>query len=275
MGYCDIFYANEGRYLSVNENHFKKFFDCFTKETGIDVCNLAISSGVSKDSYAEMFFYIRHIILMKYPKYVKYFFELLDVSGYDMSMEIIYAIRSIGKNATYSLDEDVIRYVLLSPYINAVTNDHGKITICSEEFGDYSFITTRKYLYENKKALYLIQNYITQGYCHIMSWELMKYLENVSLVTSLMPSYFEGTYYHSVIRDQNDLFIDAANEAVFDNDTRDYLFKMQDVVETKKEDLHSRLIEAKIVADEKSEDFGFNPALLLTLHKEYQNLNKR
>lgn len=116
----------------------------------------------------------------------------------------------------------------------------------------------------------MINQFTTQGYCHHLSWELMTYLEKANLVTSLLPAYYEGNYYHSVIRNQDGFIIDVANEAVYDDDTRDLLFKGHIVVETEKENLDKRLQEAIMDEDEESKESNFAKAMLLTLHKEYK-----
>lgn len=275
MGYSDIFYLKEEKFYLANQKLFKNFLDFFRRETGLDWQSLIAKTDIPVNDYRKLFYFLRQTIILNFPKYVPIFFKLLEDSGFDMSSEIIYAMKLIGKNTFDDLDEDLKQYILRSPIIDAVSSKKGKITIFSEEYGDYSFSSTKKYLYENKKALYLIQNYLTEGFCHQMSWEIMKYLNDASLITSLLPSYFEGEYYHTVIRDNNGLIIDSANEAVFDDDTRDFLFKGHDVVETKKIDLEYNLRQAIKDEDDKSKEIDFPPAMLLTLHQEFKNMNKR
>lgn len=180
-------------------------------------------------------------------------------------------MKLIGRNTTNILCEEIKQYVLLSPYINGITIHQGLISIYSE-FGNFSFYSTRKYLQENQKALKMINDYITQGYCHHLSWQLLNYLEKANLVTSLLPAYFEGNYYHSVVRNQDGFIIDVANEIVYEEEMRDFLFKGHIVVETEKENLDKRLQEAILDEDEESKKLNFTSAMLLTLHKEYKKL---
>lgn len=273
MGYSDIFYLKEERYYSINQRLIKRFLDIFKSETGLNWQSILEKTDIPTDDYRKIFFFLRYTIIMNCPKYIPIFFKILEDCGFDMSSEVIYAMKLIGKNTFNKLDCGLEHFILSSPVIDSVTNKDGNITIFSEEFGNYSFISTRKYLYNNKRALFLIQRYLTEGYCHNISWELMKYLEDASLITSLLPSYFEGEYYHSVVRNSDGLIIDSANNIVIDDETRDYLFKSNDVVETRKENLEERLKEAIKDEDEESIKIDFPQALLLALHKESKKLN--
>lgn len=275
MGYCDIFYANEEQYYSVNQSRFKFFLDLFQKETGLNWRNLVANSDIENDDFTKIFYELRYIILLYFPKYISTFFKLLEEWGFDVSSEIIDAMKVLCRNTINYIDEGIKEYLKLSPAIDYISNDKGKITIHSDEYGDYSFCSIRKYLALNEKALWLIKNYETQGFCHQMSWELMNYLEQANLITTLLPSYFEGQYYHTVIRNQDGLIIDIANEAVYSDDMRDFLFKGHDVIETEKKDLKIKLSDAIASEDDKSKSINFPNAMLLALHKEYQNINKR
>ena len=278
MDYQEIYYRNEKQYHSINQQHFQKFLNVFKKETGIDTSHLATKRGIPTNDYRKQFYYLKYMVFINYPKYIKEFYRILENSKFDMSSEIVDAMKLIGKNTIYTFDEDIRRYILLSPLIDDVVNDNGNISIYSDELGDYNFCSTRKYLYKNKRALYLIQNYLTQGYCHQMSWELMSFLEQANLITTLLPAYFEGTYYHTVVQNQDNFIIDIANEIVIDSNVRDSLFKGQIISSTKKQDLFSKLKEAKIkeakikeAKNYENED-SFTNSLLLALYSESKKL---
>lgn len=232
---------------------------------------MARKKDIPMDDYCKQFFLLKYIVNLYYPQYICKFFQRLEKSGFDVSSEVIDAMKLIGRNTTNTLCEEVKQYVLLSPYINGITIHQGIISIYSE-FGNFSFYSTRKYLQENQKALKMINDYITQGHCHHLSWQLLNYLEKANLVTSLLPAYFEGNYYHSVVRNQDGFIIDVANEIVYEEEMRDFLFKGHIVVETEKENLDKRLQEAILDEDEESKKLNFTSAMLLTLHKEYKKL---
>lgn len=272
MGYNDIFYENEEKYMNLNQNQFKNFIELFRKETGIDASKLYEKEGIEKDDYISQFYYLKYIVYTYYPKFINVFFNLLDNCGYDLSSEIIEAMKLIGRNSTSILDEDIKQYILLSPYIDDITNNKGKFTIHSNDFGDYSFMSTKKYLENNKEAIKLIKGYYTALFCHQMSWEMMKYLDDASIITSLLPSYFTGTYYHTTIRNEDGIIIDIANESVFDDQTRDFLFKGKIICETKKEDLENCLNDALLNEDEEAKKVDYPNAMLLTLHEQWKRL---
>lgn len=274
MRYKDIYYQKEEQYHSINQQHFKQFVESFTKDFKIDITEMTRKKGVQSNDYCKQFFILKYMVNLYYPQYIYEFFHRLEESGFDVSSEIVDAMKQIGRNTINTLNESVSQYVMLSPYINNVSINNGKITIYSDKFGDYSFYSTRNYLKENKKALKIINKYTTQGYCHHLSWELISYLEKVKLVTTLLPAYYEGNYYHSIVRNQDDFIIDVANEAVYDDDTRDLLFKGHIVVETEKENLDKRLQEAIMDEDEESKETDFVKAMLLTLHKESKKYKK-
>lgn len=268
MGYQDIFYQNEEQYYLSNQLHFKKFIEDFKVQTGIDVRMEAIRFGISPRDYRSMFFYLKYKVKLCYPSYISFFYQLLEDSGYDVSSLVIEAMKQLGKGPR---DQDVFDYVKLSPYIDEVTTMKDKVTIHSETFGDFSFLPLRTYFRENKKALYLLKYFQTIGCCHQMSWELIKTLENSRLITSLLPSYYVGTYYHTVICDQNEFIVDAANEIVYDQETQDFLFQGTIVSNTKKEELEVQLAKAVAFEDEESKKKQFPKALLLALHSEMKN----
>ena len=264
MYFNNIFYLNEKQYRFINEICFKNFIKDFKKETGIDTYHDAIKKGISKNNYTEQFFYLRYRIFTNYKEYINEFFNLLENYGYNMINEIIRSMCLIGETTFIKLEDSIKNYVLLCPFINDIENNNGKITIHSNLFGDYSFITTLNYLSNNPDALSLIIYYVTKQYCHIMSWDLIKCLENASLITYNLPYYFFGYYYHTIIK-QDESIIDVANSFVIDEETRDRLFKGRLVVETPKEDLNKKLAEAKNYLHPEED---FNKPLIIALNKE-------
>lgn len=180
MGYKDIFYQREEQYHSINQQHFK-----------IDITEMIRKKGIPSDDFCKQFFILKYMVNLYYPQYIYEFFHKLEESGFDVSSEIVDAMKLIGRNTINTLNESVKQYVMLSPYINDVAINNGKITIYSDEFGNYSFYSPRKYLQKNKKALKMINQFTTQGYCHHLSWELMTYLEKENLDKRLQEAIME------------------------------------------------------------------------------------
>lgn len=110
--------------------------------------------------------------------------------------------------------------------------------------------------------------------CHNASWKVIQYLKNASLITELLPYYFEGTFYHSVVRDANGMIIDLANSAVYNEEIRKKLYHGQIICETKKGYLEKKLDEAIRFSSKEDIEEDFSKPLLLALHKQLKNKQK-
>ena len=83
----------------------------------------------------------------------------------------------------------------------------------------------------------------------------------------LCPYLFQGSYYHSIIRDECNHYIDLANSIVYDDTIREEVLKGKIICETKKEDLDSAL---ELVLEQFPDSLNsFSKPLVLALHKEY------
>lgn len=275
MGYKDIFRENQEKYEISNRIIFKKVLEIFKRETGLNVDHLLPVYQIDSSDPAQVFCFTKWFLFTNKQEYIPYFYKLLESFGYDMFSEVMDTIVLLGKNAEPRVHPDYVNYALISPYINRITVDNNKdglVTIDSEELGTYSFYPSRFYLQDNEPAINLIKNYVTQGFCHQMSWAMMDHIDKCELVTSLLPSYFEGTHYHTVLRNEEGLIIDVANEAVYSEDVRDMLFKSKDICSTAKEDADSKLKLAIEAEDEESKTTEFPNAMLLTLHEQSKGL---
>lgn len=275
MGYNDIYENHQGQYEKSNRVIFAKFLDTFKKETGLNMEHLLCAYQVDTTDPACEFYFLKWVLFNYSQKYLPYFYELLDSLGYDMFSEVIDTMKLIGKDSVDGIDNHVTAYAMISPYINGITvhkETPGLVTIHSDDLGDYSFYPSRMFLKGNKDALYLINEYITAGCCHQISWHMMGHHEKCELITSLLPSYFEGTHYHTVVKLASGMIVDSANDAVYTDETRDYLFKGEDICKTDKEDLNLRLEEAMKAEDEASKIEDFPEAMLLTLHEQTKRM---
>ncbi|MCX4364880.1 MAG: hypothetical protein OSJ70_03825 [Bacilli bacterium] len=271
MGYKDIYDTYQEKYEKTNRLKFREFLEAFKRETGVDISTLARAYDIDTQDAAKEFCFLKWCLFNYNHKPLSYFYELLEDFGYDMFSEIIDTMSLIGKDTKVMIDPDVVNYAKISPYINRITVDNrknGLVTIHSDELGDYSFYPSRVYLSNNTGALKLVNEYETAQFCHQMSWEMMNHFDKCELVTSLLPSYFEGTHYHTVLKNSEGLVVDAALEAVYTEETRDILFKAEDICLTPKEDLNAKLKLAIEAEDEESKKIDFPNAMLLTLHEQ-------
>ncbi len=275
MGYNDIYRDNQEKYEDSNRLIFKQFLDQFKEMTKLNMDNLMHLYQVDTSDPAKEFYFLRWALFNYCHRCIPYFYELLEDMGYDMYSEIMDTMNLIGKDTYSIVDPETVAYALISPYINGITTHKdkpGMVTIHSDDLGDYSFYPLRIYLKENKSALNIINKYEKARFCHQMSWEMMNHFDKCQLITSLLPSYFEGTHYHTVAKDDAGFIVDCAMEAVYTEEMRDYLFKPKDICVTDKSDLDGKLKEAMENEDEESKLIDFPPAMLLTLHEQSKAL---
>lgn len=276
MSYKEVYEENQKNYEESNRLIFKKFLVTFKEETKLSIDNLMRIYKIDSNDPAEEFYFLKWVLFNYGHKYISYFYSLLENMGYDLYSEIIDTMKLIGKDTNDKVSSDILAYTMISPYINGITipkNKPGLVIIHSDELGDYTFYPSRVYLNNNEKALNLINDFITERYCHQISWEMMKHFDKCQLITSLLPLYFEGTHYHTVIRDNRGLIIDSANDAVYTEEVRDFLFKGKDICTTKKEELEKELNLAMEVEDEESKIIDFPPAMLLALYNQSKILH--
>ncbi len=270
MDYYKMYVENEGKYVNVNNQKFKKIIELFGIKTGI--IKLDVIKNYQHDyPYVELYYNLRDFVLTKYPEYTSLFYEMLNQAGFSMDDDIFLAMRTIGSLSDSTIDKNIKDYFLLSPYIDNITISNGKFNIYSNKFGEYSFYSIYHYLKSNETAMDILKNYRVQSYCHHASWELIKYLDDANLVTCLLPSYFDGNYYHTLIRDKNGFYIDVVYGCVYDKEIGEKIFANKIVSDVKKEDLDSLLEIAKQEESGESKREEIPSALLLTLH----NQNKR
>lgn len=271
MGYREIYDEYQTQYEKSNRVKFRALLDVFKEETGLNIDDFAPVFQIDTTDAAKEFYFLRWFLFNHCNKYIPYFYELLESFGYDMFSEIIHTMTIIGEETDTIVDPQVIEYSKINPYIDNVTVDQNKgglVTIYSEDLGDFSFYPSRVYLRNNADALKAINDFETLRQCHQISWKIAPDIDKCELITSLLPSYFEGTHYHTVLRDDKGMAIDASNQAVYTEDTRDMLFKANDICTTKQEDLDSKLQLAIEAEDEASKEEDFPEAMLITLHEQ-------
>ncbi len=269
-----MYVENEEKYTNINNQKFKKIIELFGLKTGL--IKLDVIKKYQDDyPYVELYYNLRDFVLTEHPEHIVLFYEILNQAGFSMEDDIFLAMRTIGSLSDSTIDKNIKDYFLLSPYIDDITVSNGKFNIFSNKFGEYSFYSTYHYLKNNTNAMDILKNYVVQSYCHHVSWELIKYLDDANLVTCLLPSYFEGNYYHTIICDKNGFYIDAAYGCVYDKKTGEKIFANKIVSDVKKDDLDSLLEIAKQEESEESKKEEIPSALLLALHNQSKGISIR
>lgn len=274
MDYESIFYHYEEQFKNINNERMKNFVYLFLKASGISEKEVKTIYDVRENDYIDFYDALKKIVYRFYPNLIPFFEDLLRQSEFKTIYSIQEALFYLGSTTNKNLNREWENIVKLSPYIEEIGYSKGKITIYNENFGNFSFSSIQDYFRHNFYAKQFIRKMRCDasdkdgGICHIASWEFIQLLDNASLITELLPFCYEGTYYHSVIRNEEDMFIDLANEVVYDENVRKNLYQGQIVCETKKEDLESHLNDA--IRDSGNPDIEeeFGNALLLTLHKQ-------
>ena len=267
MNYYQIYWENEGKYISINNQKFRNFLKDFIEKTGlmkVEVLNFG-------QDYTELYYRIREFVLTKHPEYIPLFYQMLEERGFNMDDEILLLIRTIGKEM--ELQEETKEYFLLSLYIEEIEKQADKYIIHSKQLGDYAFYTAYQYLINNPLAKNLLNTYFMEQNCHYASWELMKCLDGASLITCLLPSYFEGEYYHSIVQDKTGAYIDLAYGVVYDKETGDKLFLDKIISSVKKEDMAATFSLAK--QKEATVKSDLPPTLILALYNKEQKLQDK
>ncbi len=268
MDYESIYYENETQYKDLNNEKLKEFIKEFVNLSKVDIEDVKIIEKIKENDYEDLARSLRNYIFTFYPQYISLYYQLLQESHYRMVYDILDSMFILGVSSNKRLNREKCELLLQSPYISDISYDNGKI-ILSSKFGKFSFYSLKDYFRRNYNAMAFVRKHDNMpGECHDVSWDFISILNRASLVTELLPFYYEGTYYHSVIRNEDGMFIDLANEVVYEEDVRKDLFQGQIVCETEKEDLENNLYNAIVASNDPYIEDNFNEALLLALHKQ-------
>ncbi len=269
MTYRQIFDEYEGKYRIQDKEIMRKFLEEFKVASGVDWQSIAEDEHIPLTDYMRIFWELHTLLFTKreWEKYISLFYLLLEKYHYNMGEDYISFIRLVGQNTTYYLPNNVKNFIMKAPYVDRVKDDLGYITVYSEKLGAITFYSIQKYFADNCLANFILRNNQVVGECHNISWALMDFMPGSTLVTSLMPSTFSGTAYHTVIRDKKNLIVDAANSCVYSEENYHALYQDQIICETKVEKMHSALSETSLL-----EGRGMANALVLTLHSQQKKL---
>ncbi len=264
MEFEEIFYQNEERYYDINNTKILAFINSFLAET-----NLYFPVCEEEDNYYSLLFSLKDYVYTCYPEYISLFNQQLFDQGFSILHSLFYDMVTLGEHTNKKLPQVEKNKILLSPYIQQIHYENQKIYLEAMEktysfYSIFDFFRTNfdafSYIRKNRKNL--------DGNCHNQSWKFIKFCsEQASLVTMLCPYLFQGSYYHSIIRDECNHYIDLANSIVYDDTIREEVLKGKIIRETKKEDLDSAL---ELALEQFPDSLNsFSQPLVLALHKEY------
>ena len=236
-----LYYEQEDYCSDINMVRFQEIIDNFYQSVGLNFDKL-VTADINSDEPIEKFFYIRYLVMTVFKKYREEFFKVIEESGYNLNSELIDVMKLLGQQTNLRYAQDIIQYVLENPYVDEVMNEGPKITVKSERLGDRSFYSAKAYLSDNLPARTILMGNLDHR-CHQISTELIEEVPNSKIVTSLLPSYFEGTYYHSYIKDEG-MTIDAVNHIVMPHNSYDDLFQPQVITELSKNELYIEYLQA-------------------------------
>lgn len=271
MNYDQIYDEYDFKYRSMNNAIFEQFIEEFRKRSGVDARKVLDFLQVWSDDPKEVFHLLLNFIMDYKPQYIELFYQLLAEFNYNMALDLADFMGVIGRHGISDiLPFDMQSFLLKSPLIHGITNNQGIITFSTNQFGNISFCSTKKYFQDDSSVSQFLQMNPVSRKCHFISWQLLSFLKNASLITALIPNYFVGTYYHTIIRNQDGMLIDSATSLVYDESTFANLFRGEIVSETNQDDV----LESYHKAIDDGVPTDFAPALVLALHKQKQNLGR-
>lgn len=275
MDYESIFYHYEEQYKNLNNERLKDFITLFCSKTKIDRREIELIYLVKEGDYEDLFLSLKDYTFKFYPQFISLFYQLLEESQYHMVYDLLDSMFILGSTTNKKLNREKSKMLLQSPYIQNISYENCKIMLNSP-LGNYAFYSLRDYFRGNYEVMsYLRKNIELGGHCHNVSWDLMSKLEKASLVTELLPFYYEGTFYHSIVKNNVDgMYIDLANEVVYDEEIRQNLYQGQIICEASKEELENHLYDAIVASNKPNIEDDFYKPLLLALHKQCKGIRK-
>ena len=236
-----LYYETEERFIEENYRVFRNFINEFYLNIGLNFDGI-LSHMADMNDPVSVFNGLKCLILFNFPQYKDEFYKMLEEKGYDMKFEIMDAIRALASLKNVSSVHPYIFEAKQSPYIDDVEVLSNGITIKSERFGDFSFNGTQNYFKDNSEVMRLFTSGDLTHKCHQFSLELASELPQDKIITSLLPIYFKGTYYHSYLIDPEDNIIDGVNHTVMKKDEFDELFRPEEIIRYSYEEMYQEYI---------------------------------
>lgn len=269
LTYRQIFDEYEGKYRIQDKKIFGEVLEKFKQETGIDWRWIALDEHIEPTDYTTIFWLLHSKLfnIDEFRRLIPIFYKILEQYNYNLLEDYISFIRLVGTYSPHGIPNNVRNFISKAPYIDKIEDNKDGITIHSEKLGNITFYSTSKYFSNNYFVGVLLRNHKVDRQCHNVSWALMDYMPGSTLVTSLIPSSFSGTAYHTVIRDRENLIVDAANSCVYSEDEYHKLFQDEIICETKVENSNEDFSKTSLL-----EGRGMANALVLALHQQQKRL---
>ncbi len=261
-----LYYENEERFKEINNNYFKSFVTYFVNKYGI-------TNFIEDDpsDYINIFTDLKKYIYMYLPELVEPFYKELKKTGFNMVYNLFDDMYELGVTTNKKLQSKTVYHTKLSPHISDISYD-GKIKIESI-YGDVSFYSLKDY-FSSRSSFNLkkiIRNNDLSGDCHGVSLSILDLLEDANLVTMLIPYYFEGTIYHSIVKTEDGLFIDAASYIVYDEKALN-LLNGRVISNTPKSEIENTLEEAISYSQDPFIQEKYNDTLVLALYNQSRSI---
>lgn len=259
--YNKIVYENESKYETDNNNcinslleTFLNYFDKYTR----DILEL-VKDYLSSEEF--LYFVIEYCFHSK-KEYINILYTLLNNYNYNFYDEIRF-ITTVFRDEP---NAETLKLYEASPNIKRIILRDGRLLIDST-LGQFFMTSTKEYFKNNSQ----ISNYLAKNNsnhkCHSSSIDIINMLSSGKLITALIPAEFIGTYYHTVIQDENLNIIDVAHGTVYTEETFFRLYKGLKIVSiTDKEDIEFEINHAKKEGTLTS--LNYFDALLIALHKQ-------
>lgn len=236
-----LYYETEERFIEENCRIFKSFINEFYLSVGLNF-DVILSHMADMEDPVSVFNGLKYLILFHFPQFKGEFYRILEEKGYDMKFEIMDAIRSLACLKNVSAIHPCIFEAKQSPYIDDIEITSKGITVKSERFGDFSFNRTQDYFKDNVEIMKLFLSGDLTHRCHQFSLELASELPEDKIITSLLPIYFTGTYYHSYLIDPEENIIDGVNHTIMKKKEFDELFRPEEIVRYSYEEMYKEYI---------------------------------
>ena len=272
MEFDEIIYQNEEQFDEPNNNWIYDFVFSFLEENHLCTKEQFLQNYPLEELNPYTLFDLLRNYLEDYHKeLLNPFYEAYVKKNGNLNFLITCDLRILGKTTIGKLNRSILERLSNRPYFGKISYEEKKIHVTLSSGKEYSFYSIYDYFAKNSKMFEYIMDYRNELFaqCHTDAWDTAHLLNDTTLLTELIPNCFVGTYYHSIVEDNNGMYVDLANEIVYDEEVRYDLFQAEIVSETKKEELHQKLEEAK-------EYFGESPyaeALLIATHQ--QAINRR
>ena len=273
MDFDEIIYRYEEQFVELNNENIFDFVFSFLEEHHLCTKEKFLQNhSLENLNPYTLFDSLRNYLAEYHKELLNSFYDAYRKKNGNLKYLITEDMHMLGKTTIGKLNRSILEQLSNRPYIGKISYEDKKIHITLVSGEEYSFFSIYDYFDKNPKMLQYIMKYRNKlfGQCHADAWDATILLNDSTLLTELIPYCFVGTYYHSIVENKDGMYIDLANEIVYDENVRYNLYQAEVICETKKEDLYQKLEEAK-------EYFGESPyadALLIAVHQQALEMKK-